>query len=89
VEVAVSRTPEANVQKFAIQRSQTIFWRVGDWRLIEDYLLFSYRQNSTVFPVVPRNLILRQLDKKDVGVDRIGSFVAATSDTHGGFAETR
>ena len=77
VEVAVRAHPEANVQKFAIQNARRLFLESGDWRLIEDYLLSSYRQNSTVLPVVLEILILRQLDKKDVGVDRIGSFVAA------------
>jgi hypothetical protein len=77
IEVAVRAHPEANVQKFAIQNARRLFLESGEWRLIEDYLLSSYRQNPTVLSVVLEILILRHLDKKDVDVERIGSFVAA------------
>jgi hypothetical protein len=77
VEVAVRAHPEANVQKFAIQNARRLFLECAEWRLIEDYLLSSYRQNPTVISVVLEILILRHLDKKDVDVERIGSFVSA------------
>src|SRR5262249_48295829 len=77
VEAAARAHPEANVQKFAIQNARRLFLESGEWRLVEDYLLSSYRQNPTVLSIVLEILILRHLDKKDVGVDRIGSFVAA------------
>ena len=77
VEVAVRAHPEANVQKFAIQNARRLFLESGEWRLIEDYLLSSYRHNPTVLPIVLEILILRHLDKKDVDIERIGSFVAA------------
>jgi Reverse transcriptase (RNA-dependent DNA polymerase) len=77
VEVAVSAHPEANVQKFAIQNARRLFLESAEWRLVEDYLLSSYRQNPTVLPIMLEILILRHLDRKDVGVERIGSFVAA------------
>lgn len=75
--MAVRAHPEANVQKFAIQNARRLFLESGEWSLIEDYLLSSYRQNPTVLPVVLEILILRHLDKKDVDVERVGSFVAA------------
>ncbi|MBB4398831.1 RNA-directed DNA polymerase [Bradyrhizobium sp. ERR14] len=77
IEVAVRAHPEANVQKFAIQNARRLFLECGEWRLIEDYLLSSYRQNSTVLPIMLEVLILRHLDRKDVGVERVGAFVAA------------
>lgn len=77
IEVAVRAHPEANVQKFAIQNARRLFLESGEWRLIEDYLLSSYRQNPTVLSVVLEILILRHLDKKDVDVERIGTFAAA------------
>ncbi len=77
VEAAVSAHPEANVQKFAIQNARRLFLESQEWRLVEDYLLSSYRQNPTVLPIVFEILVLRHLDKKDVGVERIGTFVMA------------
>jgi hypothetical protein len=81
VEAAVRAHPEANVQKFALQNARRLFLETGEWRLVEDYLLSSYRQNPTVLSVVFEILILRQIDKKDVAVERVGSFVAARLST--------
>ena len=58
-----------------------VFLETGEWRLVEDYLLSSYRQNPTVLSVVLEILILRHLDKGDVDVERVGSFVAARLST--------
>lgn len=77
IEVAVRAHPEANVQKFAIQNARRLFLECGEWRLVEDYLLSSYRQNPTVLPIMLEVLILRHLDRKDVDVERVGAFVAA------------
>lgn len=77
VEAAVRAHPEANVQKFALQNARRLFLETAEWRLVEDYLLSSYRQNPTVLPVVIEILLLRHLDKKDVATQRIGGFVAA------------
>jgi hypothetical protein len=76
VEAAVRTHSEANVQKFAIQNARSLFLHTSEWRLVEDYLLSSYRQNPTVLPVVTEIIILRHLSKKDVDTRRIGIFVA-------------
>jgi hypothetical protein len=81
VEAAVRAHPEANVQKFALQNARKLFLETDEWRLVEDYLLSSYRQNATILPVMFEILILRHIDKRDVAVDRIGSFVAARLST--------
>jgi hypothetical protein len=77
IESAVRAHPEANIQKFALQNARRLFLETTEWRLVEDYLLSSYRQNSTVLPIIIEILLLRHLDKKDVSVERIGSFVSA------------
>ncbi len=77
VEAAVAAHPEANVQKFALQNARRLFLEASEWSLIEDYLLSSYRQNPTVLSIVLEILILRQLDKQDVSIDRISAFVTA------------
>jgi hypothetical protein len=77
VEAAVRAHPEANVQKFSLHNARKTFLLTNEWKLVEDYLLSSYRENATVLPFVVEMLILRQLDKADVGIERIGSFVAS------------
>ena len=81
VETAVRAHPEANVQKFTLQNARVQFLQTTEWRLIEDYLLSSYRQNPTVLPVVLEMLVLRHLNKRDVNVERVGSFVNARLST--------
>jgi hypothetical protein len=81
VEAAVRAHPEANVQKFALQNARRHFLETAEWRLVEDYLLSSYRQNPTVLPTVLEILVLRHLDRRDVAVERIGSFVMARLST--------
>ncbi len=77
VEAAVRAHPEANVQKFALQNARKLFLETKEWRLVEDYLLSSYRQNPTVLPILVEMLILRNIDKNDVTIERISSFVTA------------
>ena len=77
VEATVRAHPEANVQKFALQNARRHFLETAEWRLVEDYLLSSYRQNPTVLPIILEILVLRHLDKRDVDRERIGSFVKA------------
>lgn len=77
IEAAVRAHPEANVAKFALQNARRLFLETHDWPLVEDYLLSSYRQNAAVLPTVVEILILRHLDRKDVAIERISSFVSA------------
>jgi hypothetical protein len=77
VESTVRSHPEANVAKFALQNARRLFLETSEWQLVEDYLLSSYRQNATVLPNVVEMLILRHLDKRDVGAERVAAFVAA------------
>jgi hypothetical protein len=72
---------EANVQKFAIQNARRVFLEATDWRLVEDYLLSSYRQNPTVVPLVVEILVLRHLGKADVSWERVAGFVSARMPT--------
>ena len=66
-----------NIQKFAIQNARKLFLETEEWRLVEDYLLSSYRQNPTLLPVVIEIIILRHLGKRDVAIKRVGTFVEA------------
>ena len=77
IEAAARAHPEANVQKFALQNARRLFLETNEWSLVEDFLLSSYRQNPTVLPVVSEILVLRHLDKMDVAVERVGTFVAS------------
>jgi hypothetical protein len=77
VEGAMLQHEEANVQKFAIQNARRMFLEATDWRLVEDYLLSSYRQNPTVLAIVVEILVLRHLDKGDVSKERVAEFVSA------------
>src|SRR5262249_23408450 len=66
---------DADVAKYAVKAATRVFLETNNWRVVQDYLLSSYRQSSTVLPRIVEVLILRQLSKGDVVKPSLADFV--------------
>jgi Reverse transcriptase (RNA-dependent DNA polymerase) len=64
-----------NIEKFAIQNARRMFVECPDWKRIEQYLISTYRRNSTVIGNLVEIFILRQSTKHDLGISNIRDLV--------------
>ena len=64
-----------NIEKFAIQNARRMFIECPDWKRGEQYLISTYRRNSTVIGNLVEIFILRESTKHDLGVSYIRDLV--------------
>ncbi len=75
VEVVSKNNENIDVAKYAIKAATKVFLETKNWPVVQDYLLSSYRQSSTVLPSVLEAIILRQLSRNDVSKPLLTDFV--------------
>jgi hypothetical protein len=70
-----NQNPGENVLRYALKISRAVFTFASEWKVIEDYLLLTYRVNSTTLPTIVEIIVNRNKEKGDIDKDKLLAFI--------------